>query len=63
MAASKNLTIQEREQLAQQLEDLRKETRTKEQQLAHEKKQLEEQFTKQITDDEEGRRGVGAALP
>ena len=30
MAASKNLTIQEREQLAQQLEDMRKETRTKE---------------------------------
>ena len=48
----KNLTIQEREQLAQQLEDLRKETRTKEQQLAHEKKQLEEQFTKQIADAE-----------
>jgi hypothetical protein len=49
-AASKNLTIQEREQLAQQLEDLRKETRTKEQQLAHEKKQLEESFTKRIAD-------------
>jgi hypothetical protein len=48
-AASKNLTIQEREQLAQQLEDLRKETRTKEQQLAHEKKQLEEQLTGKIT--------------
>jgi len=40
-AASKNLTVQEREQLAQQLEDLRKETRTKEQQLSHEKKQVE----------------------
>ena len=52
MAESKNLTIQEREQLAQQLEDLRKETRTKEQQLAHEKKQLEEQFTKRIADTE-----------
>ena len=48
--ASKNLTIQEREQLATQLEDLRKETRTKEQQLAHEKKQLEEQFTKRTAD-------------
>ena len=45
----KNLTIQEREQLAQQLEDLRKETRTKEQQLAHEKKQLEEQLTGKIS--------------
>jgi hypothetical protein len=50
-AASKNLTVQEREQLAQQLEDLRKETRTKEQQLSHEKKQLEEQFTKQLSDE------------
>ena len=55
MSASKNLTIQEREQLAQQLEDLRKETRTKEQQLAHEKKQLEEQFTKQLTDEKKAR--------
>ena len=63
-AASKNLTVQEREQLAQQLEDLRKETRTKEQQLAHEKKQLEEQFTKQDhRRREEGPRGVGAPLP
>ena len=61
-AASKNLTIQEREQLAQQLEDLRKETRTKEQQLAHEKKQLEESFTKRIADTDEGRQGVGATL-
>jgi hypothetical protein len=54
-AASKNLTVQEREQLAQQLEDLRKETRTKEQQLAHERKQLEEQFTKQLTDEKKAR--------
>ena len=50
-AASKNLTIQEREMLAQQLEDLRKETRTKEQQLAHDKKQLEEQYQKQLADE------------
>jgi len=48
-SASKNLTMQEREQFAQQLEDLRKESRTKEQQLAHEKKQLEEQLTGKIT--------------
>ena len=54
-AASKNLTIQEREQLAQQLEDLRKETRTKEQQLAHEKKQLEEQYQKQLADEKKAR--------
>jgi hypothetical protein len=52
VSASKNLTIQEREQFAQQLEDLRKETRTKEQQLAHEKKQLEEQLTGKITNAE-----------
>ena len=41
--------------MAQQLEDLRKETRTKEQQLAHEKKQLEEQYTKQLTDEKKAR--------
>jgi len=52
VSASKNLTIQEREQFAQQLEDLRKETRTKEQQLSHEKKQLEEQLTGRITNAE-----------
>jgi len=34
------------------LEDLRKETRTKEQQLSHEKKQLEEQLTGKITNAE-----------
>ena len=55
MAASKNLTLQEREQLAQQLEDMRKETRTKEQQLAYERKQLEEQFQKQLTDEKKAR--------
>ena len=63
VSASKNLTIQEREQFAQQLEDLRKETRTKEQQLAHEKKQLEEQLTEQDRRCGEGRQGMGAALP
>lgn len=55
VSVSKNLTIQEREQLAQQLEDLRKETRTKEQQQAHERKQLEEQFVKQIADEKKAR--------
>jgi hypothetical protein len=38
---NQNLTLQEREQLAQQLEDMRKETQTKEQQLAHDKEQYE----------------------
>ncbi len=53
--ASKNLTVQEREQLAQQLEDMRKETRTKEQQLTHEKKHLEEQYEKRLTDERKAR--------
>jgi hypothetical protein len=47
--ASKNLTFQEREQFAQQLEDLRQETQTKEQRQAHEKKQLEEQLTRKVS--------------
>ena len=55
VSTSKNLTIQEREQLAQQLEDLRKETRTKEAQLAHERKQLEEQYEKKLTDEKKAR--------
>ena len=61
--ASKNLTIQEREQLAQQLEDLRKETRTKEQQLAHEKKQLEEQVREELTDEEKAAEAWEQSLP
>ena len=55
VSTSKNLTIQEREQLAQQLEDMRKETRTKEAQLAHERKQLEEQYEKKLTDEKKAR--------
>ena len=55
VSTSKNLTIQEREQLAQQLEDMRKETRTKEAQLAHEKKQLEEQYEKRVAEEKKGR--------
>ena len=50
-AESKNLTVREREQLAQQLEDLRKETRTKEQQLAHEKQASWRSGTKKIADE------------
>jgi hypothetical protein len=49
---SKNLTIQEREQLAAQIEEMHAASRTKEQQLAHEKRQLEEQMTKRVKDAE-----------
>jgi hypothetical protein len=48
---SKNLTAQEREQLAQRLEDVQKESRTKDQQQAHERKQLEEQYAIKLTDE------------
>jgi hypothetical protein len=50
--ASKNLTIQEREQLAQQVEELQTQGRTKEQQLAHEKKQLEDQYQRKVKEAE-----------
>ena len=36
--------------MAQELETLRMETRTKEEQAAHEKRQLEESFKKQLAD-------------
>jgi hypothetical protein len=52
---SKNLTTQEREQLAQRLEDMQKETRTREQQQAHERKQLEEQFNTKVEEEKKGR--------
>src|SRR5208283_5000095 len=45
----------EREQLAQQLEDMRKETQTKEQRLAAERKELESKLTKQLTDEKKDR--------
>jgi hypothetical protein len=54
-AASKNLSVQEREQLAQQLEDVRKDSRTKEQQLAHEKQQVEERSKKEIAAERKSR--------
>ena len=63
VSTSKNLTIQEREELAQQLEDVRKETRTKEVQLLHEKKQVEESYETQAEGREEGPRDVGETLP
>ena len=46
--ASKNLTIQERQQLAEELARLRQETQTKEQRLAAEKKALEERTKKEV---------------
>ena len=55
MAASKNLTLQDRQQLAQQLEDMRKETQTKEQRLAAERKELESKLTKQLSDEKKDR--------
>ena len=48
--ARANLTAAEREALATQLEDLRKEGRTKEAQLAHERKQLEEDYEKKLAE-------------
>ncbi len=47
---NKNLSEQERGRLDEALEDVRKQLRTKEQQAAHEKKQLEEQYTSRITE-------------
>jgi hypothetical protein len=55
VSANQNLTVQEREQLAQQLEDMRKETRTKEQQLAYERKQLEEQYEAKLKQEKQAR--------
>ncbi len=52
---SKNLTTQEREQLAQRLEDMQKETRTKEQQAAHDRKQMEESYATQLEAEKKGR--------
>jgi len=53
--ASKNLTAQEREQLAQRLEDVHKETRTKEQQTIHERKVLEEQYNNKLEEERKSR--------
>jgi len=50
VSASKNLTIQEREQLAAQRDELQAALRTKEEQAAHDKKQLEESYKKQLAD-------------
>ena len=53
--ARTNLTAAEREALANQLEDLRKEGRTKEAQLAHERKQLEEDYEKKLAEEKKSR--------
>lgn len=51
VSASKSLTSQEREQLLTQIEAMEAEKRTKEQQLAHEKSQLEKQHAKALADE------------
>jgi len=53
--ASKNLTLHEREQLAQQLEEFQAASRTKEQQAAHEKKELEKTHVKQLGEEKKAR--------
>src|SRR5208283_1313001 len=45
---SKNLTAQEREQLATRVSELENQGRTKEQQAQHERKQLEEKLNSQL---------------
>lgn len=45
---NQNLTKEDREELQRQLEDLQNKHRTKEQTLAHEKKQIEEQLSSQV---------------
>ena len=50
MQARANLTAAEREALTNQLDDLRKEGRTKEAQLAHERKQLKEDYEKKLAE-------------
>ncbi len=47
---SKNLSVQEKEQMAAQLEEIQAQGRTREQQLAHEKKQAEENASKKVTE-------------
>jgi hypothetical protein len=58
MSASKNLTIKERENVESQLEDLRKESRTKEEQFAYEKKQLDERHGKEVAAERKSREAV-----
>jgi len=50
---NQNLNDEQRDKLQSQLEDLQKAQRTKEQQLAHDKKQVEEKLTEQLKTAEE----------
>lgn len=50
---NKNLSDEQRAKLEESLEDVRKQLRTKEQQLAHEKKTLEEQYKSKIAETEQ----------
>ena len=52
---SKNLTARERETLSEQLEQLEAEKRTVTEQAAHERKQLETQYQKQLSDEKKER--------
>jgi hypothetical protein len=52
LLTNKNLSDADRARLEESLEDVRKQMRTKEQQSAHEKKQLEDQYTTRLTDAE-----------
>ena len=52
---SKNLTAQEREQLATRVSELENQGRTKEQQAQHERKQLEEKLNSQLNEEKKGR--------
>ena len=49
LAENSRLTEQDRARLEESLEDVRKQLRTKEEQAAHEKKLLEESYTKELT--------------
>ena len=51
VSASKNLSVKEREQLATQLEAMAAENRTREEQLVHERTQLEKQHAQMLADE------------
>jgi hypothetical protein len=55
MQARANLTQQEREQLAQQLDDLRKEGRTAKQQAEFERQQMEKEYQQKLADIQKAR--------
>lgn len=50
LLANQSLSQEERTRLESQLEDVRKQFRTKEQQLAHEKKEAEERYQRELTE-------------